>query len=76
MRRLILASVCGVLAMQGQELRFEVASLGAHVLPSGDDPAPDIFAAFEKQLGLKLEKGKIQIDLVTIDHLDREPSEN
>jgi uncharacterized protein (TIGR03435 family) len=50
--------------------------LGAHVPPSGDDPAPDVFAAFEKQLGLRLEKGKMQIDVVTIDHLDREPREN
>jgi uncharacterized protein (TIGR03435 family) len=53
-----------------------IAMMGAHVAPSGDDPAPDIFTAFEKQLGLRLEKGKMQIDVVTIDHLNRTPSEN
>ena len=40
--------------------------MGSSIPPSGDDPAPDVLAAFEKQLGLRLEKGKMQIDVVTI----------
>jgi uncharacterized protein (TIGR03435 family) len=47
--------------------------------PPPDRPrsdAPDIFTALESQLGLKLEKGKAQIDVVVIDHLDRQPAEN
>jgi len=40
------------------------------------DPAPDLFAALEKQLGLKLEKSKTKLDIVVIDHMDRQPTEN
>lgn len=38
--------------------------------------APDIFSALEKQLGLKLETGKAQVDVVAIDHLDEVPTDN
>jgi uncharacterized protein (TIGR03435 family) len=40
--------------------------------PAGSN-APDIFVALEKQLGLKLQKEKLQIDVLRIDHLDRVP---
>ena len=40
------------------------------------DPAPDLFTALEKQLGLKLEKSKKQLDIVVIDHIDKQPAEN
>jgi uncharacterized protein (TIGR03435 family) len=40
------------------------------------DPAPDLFEALEKQLGLKLEKSKVPLDVVVIDHIDREPAAN
>jgi uncharacterized protein (TIGR03435 family) len=40
------------------------------------DPAPDLFNAIEKQLGLKLEKSKTQLDVVVIDHMDKTPTEN
>lgn len=40
------------------------------------DPAPDLFTALEKQLGLKLEKSKTLVDVVVIDHLDRQPTGN
>jgi uncharacterized protein (TIGR03435 family) len=40
------------------------------------DPAPDLFSALEKQLGLKLEKSKTQLDVVVIDHMDKTPTEN
>jgi uncharacterized protein (TIGR03435 family) len=40
------------------------------------DPAPDLFTALEKQLGLRLEKTKIQLDVVVIDHMDKVPTEN
>jgi uncharacterized protein (TIGR03435 family) len=53
-----------------------VALLGASPIDRESDPAPDIFTALEKQLGLKMEKGKTQIDVVVIDHLDRRPAEN
>jgi uncharacterized protein (TIGR03435 family) len=40
------------------------------------DPAPNLFSAIEKQLGLKLEKSKTQLDVVVIDHFDKTPTEN
>jgi len=40
------------------------------------DPAPDLFSALEKQLGLKLEKSKTQLDVLVIDHIDKTPTEN
>jgi len=40
------------------------------------DPAPDLFSALEKQLGLKLEKSKTPLDVIVIDHMDKQPAEN
>jgi uncharacterized protein (TIGR03435 family) len=40
------------------------------------DPGPDLFFALETQLGLRLEKTKILVDVLVIDHIDRLPSEN
>jgi uncharacterized protein (TIGR03435 family) len=41
-----------------------------------DEPAPDIFSALEKQLGLKLQKTKAPLDVIVIDKIDRTPTEN
>ena len=38
--------------------------------------APDLFTALEKQLGLKLEKSKTQLDVIVIDHMDKQPTDN
>jgi uncharacterized protein (TIGR03435 family) len=40
------------------------------------DPAPDLFNALEKQLGLKLEKSKTPLDVIVIDRMDKQPTEN
>lgn len=40
------------------------------------DPAPDVFTALEKQLGLKLTKGKAPLDVIVIDHMEKTPTEN
>jgi uncharacterized protein (TIGR03435 family) len=34
------------------------------------EPAPSLFTAIQEQLGLKLESGKGQVDIVVIDHVD------
>jgi uncharacterized protein (TIGR03435 family) len=49
--------------------------------PSGDAPsdsasAPDLFTAVQEQLGLKLESQRGPVDVVVIDHMDRQPSGN
>ena len=52
-------------------------SRGPLTVDAGDrDSAPDLFNAVEKQLGLKLEKSTIQLDVLVIDHLDRKPLDN
>jgi uncharacterized protein (TIGR03435 family) len=40
------------------------------------DPAPSVFTAVQVQLGLKLEPSTAPIDHLTIDSIDREPTEN
>ena len=52
-----------------------VAALGPDDLSVGGG-GPDIFTAFERQLGLKLEKAKESLDVLVIDHLEKTPSEN
>jgi uncharacterized protein (TIGR03435 family) len=42
---------------------------------SNPDAPPDIFAAFQQQLGLKLESTKAAVDVIVIDKIER-PSEN
>lgn len=49
----------------------------AGVAPAAADPEapPDIFAAIQEQLGLKLVSIKAQVDVIVIDHVEK-PSEN
>ncbi len=53
------------------------ALLGGPPAPAGDNPdaAPDLFAAFQQQLGLKLEPARAPVDVMVIDKVER-PSEN
>ncbi len=43
--------------------------------PQVDNDAPDLFTAFQQQLGLKLESTKAQAEVLVIDHVER-PSAN
>jgi uncharacterized protein (TIGR03435 family) len=55
---------------------------GATALPGGDgalssaDVGPTLFQALDEQLGLKLEPGKIVVNLFVIDHAEKNPGEN
>ena len=53
------------------------ALLGGPPPPAGDNPdaAPDLFAAFQQQLGLKLEPTRAPVDVMVIDKVEK-PSEN
>ncbi len=54
----------------------QFAGLGAKPPPVADnDSRPNLFTAFQDQLGLKLESTKAQVDVLVIDHVDK-PSEN
>lgn len=43
---------------------------------ANDPGGPDLFTALEKQLGLKLERSKTQLDVIAVDHMDKTPTEN
>ena len=55
----------------------QAARLGGPPPPAADNPdaAPDLFAAFQQQLGLKLESTKAPVDVMVIDKVEK-PSEN
>jgi uncharacterized protein (TIGR03435 family) len=51
---------------------------GGAPMAAASDPTggQTIFEAIEKQLGLKLEKGKRSLPVIVIDHLEQKPTEN
>jgi uncharacterized protein (TIGR03435 family) len=55
----------------------QAARLGGLPAPAADNPdaAPDVFTAFQQQLGLKLESTKAPVDVMVIDKVEK-PSEN
>jgi uncharacterized protein (TIGR03435 family) len=59
------------------KLEFAVASVQSHDAASEPSGGPTLFAALQKQLGLKLVKVKsVTEDILVIDHIDKVPSEN
>jgi uncharacterized protein (TIGR03435 family) len=48
----------------------------AEDIAKGVGGGPNLFTALEKQLGLKLEKGKRPVDFLVVDHADKVPAEN
>jgi uncharacterized protein (TIGR03435 family) len=58
-------------------LEFAVAPPSSSDAARGPANGPDLFAALEKQLGLRLVKGKkISLDLLVIDSIDKIPTDN
>ena len=55
----------------------QATRLGGPPPPAADNPdaAPDLFAAFQQQLGLKLEPTRAPVDVMVIDKVEK-PSEN
>ena len=55
----------------------QAARLNGRPAPAADNPdaAPDVFTAFQQQLGLKLESTKAPVDVMVIDKVEK-PSEN
>jgi uncharacterized protein (TIGR03435 family) len=52
--------------------------MGPMPTPPAPDPdaLPDIFAAVQSQLGLKLEPRKVPVEMIVIDHIEKTPTEN
>lgn len=44
--------------------------------PEGLDPLPDIFAALQSQLGLRLDRRPVSVDMFVVDHMERTPMGN
>ena len=44
--------------------------------PTPDQIGPNIFRALQEQLGLRLESKKGMVDVLTIDHLEKNPTGN
>jgi uncharacterized protein (TIGR03435 family) len=52
------------------ELTFELHWLPAQAEPAPDSP-PGLFTAVQEQLGLKLEPGRGQVEMIVIDSVQR-----
>jgi uncharacterized protein (TIGR03435 family) len=68
----------GLTGKYDYSLEFAPTNLGPPAPASAilDDPVPDLFAALPKQLGLRLDAKKLQLDVLVIDHIDKVPTEN
>jgi uncharacterized protein (TIGR03435 family) len=87
-----MADLAGILSNQlekpvtdatGLKGRYEftlswMAAVPASPAPSAPaaDIGPDLFATVQQQLGLKLQASKAAVDVLTIDHFDKDPVEN
>jgi len=58
------------------EIKPDFAALAKEVLAEQPESDPALLAAIEKQLGIKLTKSKIPLDVVVVDHVEKLPSEN
>jgi uncharacterized protein (TIGR03435 family) len=57
-------------------IKPDYAALAREALADQPESDTALVAAVEKQLGIKLVKSKIPLDIVTVDHIEKMPSEN
>jgi uncharacterized protein (TIGR03435 family) len=58
------------------EYKPSLAAANAGGLPEISAPAPDLFEAVQKQLGLKLTRRKVAQETLVVDHAEKVPTEN
>jgi uncharacterized protein (TIGR03435 family) len=44
--------------------------------PAAPEPLPDLFSALQSELGLKLEKRKVSVEILVVDHMEKTPAGN
>jgi uncharacterized protein (TIGR03435 family) len=44
--------------------------------PEDLEPLPDLFAALQSQLGLKLERKPVSVEVFVVDHIEKTPTGN
>jgi uncharacterized protein (TIGR03435 family) len=57
------------------KLTYTPPSLSPQPRPASPDDPPDVFTALQEQLGLKLQREKVTVNVFVIDHIER-PTEN
>jgi uncharacterized protein (TIGR03435 family) len=63
-----------VIDKTGLEGNFDIEL--RYVPPNSKEPGPDVVAALQEQLGLKLAAGKSPIERIIVDHAEKIPTEN
>jgi uncharacterized protein (TIGR03435 family) len=58
------------------DIKPDFAALAREALTEQPESDPALISAIEKQLGIKLVKSKIPLDVVTVDHIEKIPTEN
>lgn len=58
------------------EIKPDFAALVRETLAEQPESDPALLAAIEKQLGIKLIKSKVPLDVVTVDRIEKMPTEN
>jgi uncharacterized protein (TIGR03435 family) len=65
----------GLQGYYGIKLTYAPPNLSPEPRPASPDDPPDVFTALQEQLGLKLQREKMKVNVFVIDHIER-PSEN
>jgi uncharacterized protein (TIGR03435 family) len=65
----------GLTGLYAFSLKFSPTRPGVALDPNSRTELPDIFAALEDQLGLKLERARGSVDVLVIEHIEL-PTEN
>lgn len=58
------------------DIQLRYAPLNDDASGATDSPLPSLLTAVQEQAGLKLVSQKVPIEMLVIDHIDREPTEN